>query len=87
MNKITLPGKIAGIYLGQDPLSFITTRVEQAQVTFTGFVGDKHSGATLLSGGRTPHYPRGLSPSLSLRAFSPVISFAMSYRSDLGVRP
>jgi hypothetical protein len=58
-NKITLNGKIAGIYIGQDAESFVTTRVKQVLVTFLGFDGDKHSGATLRSGGRTPHYPRG----------------------------
>jgi MOSC domain-containing protein YiiM len=58
-SKYTLCGKTASIYLGQDPLSFVTTRVQQVQVSFAGFEGDKHSGATLRSGGRTPHYPRG----------------------------
>ena len=58
-SKFTLIGKAAGLYLGQDPQSFVTTRVQAVQVSFIGFEGDKHNGATLRSGGRTPHYPRG----------------------------
>jgi MOSC domain-containing protein YiiM len=33
--------------------------VAEAQVSFAGFEGDRHTGLTMRSGGRTPHYPRG----------------------------
>ncbi|MBN2550788.1 MAG: MOSC domain-containing protein [Anaerolineales bacterium] len=48
-----------GLYLGLDPDSFITTRQSQVKVTFAGFEGDRHSGITRRSDGRTPQYPRG----------------------------
>lgn len=57
--KQTLNGRIAGLYIGQDPSTFLTTRKPQVVVNFAGIEGDKHAGITMLSGGRTPNYPRG----------------------------
>lgn len=54
--KIT--GVVTGVLVGLDPESLVTTRQKQAEVTFAGFTGDRHSGLTYLSGGRTPFYPR-----------------------------
>ncbi len=54
-----LAGRVAGVYLGLDPHSLVTTRADAAQVTFEGFAGDRHAGLTRPSDGRTPHYPRG----------------------------
>jgi hypothetical protein len=31
----------------------------EAEVSFAGFVGDRHAGLTMPSNSRTPHYPRG----------------------------
>jgi len=59
IEKYTLNGKITGLYLGEDPISFVTQRKQQVTVNFAGLEGDKHAGITLLSGGRTPRYPRG----------------------------
>lgn len=57
--KTTQNGQVAGLYLGLDADSFITTRQSQVKVTFAGFEGDRHSGITRQSDGRTPRYPRG----------------------------
>ncbi len=54
-----LRGRVIGVYLGLDPHSLVTTRTEEAQVTFEGFAGDRHAGLTRLSDGRTPYYARG----------------------------
>lgn len=54
-----LSGRVAGVYLGLDPHSLVTTRTDAAPVTFEGFAGDRHAGLTRPSDGRTPHYPRG----------------------------
>jgi hypothetical protein len=57
--KTLQAGRVAGVFVGIDPASFVTTRQREAVVTFEGFVGDRHSGLTRRSDGRTPHYPRG----------------------------
>ena len=54
-----LVGQVAAVLIGQDKQSFGTSRQPQVAVSFAGFEGDKHAGLTHLSGGRTPHYPRG----------------------------
>jgi hypothetical protein len=57
-NPITLEGLAVAVLVGSSPDSFVTTRLAEAQVDFGGFVGDLHAGVTMLSGGRTPHFPR-----------------------------
>jgi hypothetical protein len=57
--KQTLNGILTSVYVGLDPNTFQTTRKDKVAVNFNGIEGDKHSGMTLLSGGRTPLYPRG----------------------------
>ncbi|MFN7035473.1 MAG: MOSC domain-containing protein [Bellilinea sp.] len=52
-------GVVEGVYLGLRADSLVTTPVSEVQVTFEGFVGDKHAGWTRLSDSRTPHYERG----------------------------
>ena len=57
--KISYEGVVLGVLVGLDANSLVTTRVVEIQATFEGFNGDRHAGFTLLSDGRTPHYPRG----------------------------
>jgi len=59
--QYTLNGKVAAVLVchSREKGAFVTTRQPQVTVTFDGFEGDRHSGQTLISGGRTPHYPRG----------------------------
>jgi len=57
--KQNVHGKVYSVLLGDLTGTFITRLVTQTEVDFSGFIGDHHSGLTLLSGGRTPHYPRG----------------------------
>ncbi len=54
-----LNGTVAAVLIATDQRSLVSTRLEQAQVTFAGFEGDKHSGLTRPSDSRTPYYPRG----------------------------
>lgn len=57
--KNSLHGVVEGLYLGLQAETLVTTPVSEVQVTFEGFVGDKHAGWTRLSDSRTPHYERG----------------------------
>ena len=59
--QYTLTGNVAAVLVchSQEKSAFATTRQPQVRVTFDGFEGDRHSGLTLHSGSRTPHYPRG----------------------------
>jgi len=57
--KNSLSGVVEGLFLGLQADSLVTTPVSEVQVTFEGFVGDKHAGWTRLSDSRTPHYERG----------------------------
>jgi hypothetical protein len=59
--QYTLAGQVTAVLVchSHEKSAFVTTRQPQATVTFDGFEGDRHSGPTLLSGGRTLHYPRG----------------------------
>jgi len=59
--QYTLTGKVAAVLIcySREKSAFATTRQPVVTVTFDGLEGDRHSGQTLLSGGRTPHYPRG----------------------------
>jgi hypothetical protein len=54
-----LSGLVVGVLVGLDASSLVTTRQREATVTFEGFAGDRHSGITRPSDGRTPQYPRG----------------------------
>jgi MOSC domain-containing protein YiiM len=59
--QYTLTGKVAAVLVcfSREKSDFVTTRQPQVKVTFDGFDGDRHSGQTLLAGGRMPRYPRG----------------------------
>jgi hypothetical protein len=59
--QYTLTGIVSAVLVchSREKSAFLTTRQPQVTVTFDGIEGDRHSGPTLLSGGRTPHYPRG----------------------------
>lgn len=59
MIEYTLDGKVAGVYVGDDPNTLITTARDRVEVDFAGFLGDHHSGLTRKSDSRTPKYPRG----------------------------
>ncbi len=54
-----LAGMTAGVYLGLDKVSLVTTLQPAVSVSFTGFEGDRHAGITRKSDSRTPQYPRG----------------------------
>jgi MOSC domain-containing protein YiiM len=54
-----LTGQTAGLFLGLNPDSLVTTQQTDVQVDFAGFVGDRHSGMTRKADGRTPRYPPG----------------------------
>jgi len=59
--QYTLTGQVAAVLLcsSHEKGDFLTVRQAQVRVTFDGFEGDRHSGPTLIAGGRNPHYPRG----------------------------
>jgi len=53
-----IEGHVSALYrAGGD--DFISSEVSTLALTFDGIAGDYHSGATRLSGGREPWYPRG----------------------------
>ncbi|BDA85621.1 molybdenum cofactor sulfurase [Aureimonas sp. SA4125] len=52
-----IKGRVAGLYRTLDE-GFATTAVETLDLGFDGIEGDRHGGATRLSGGREPWYPR-----------------------------
>jgi MOSC domain-containing protein YiiM len=54
-----LTGRTAGLFLGLNPDSLVTTQQTSVKVDFGGFVGDRHSGLTRKADGRTPRYPPG----------------------------
>ncbi len=55
----TLIGRVAGVYLGLDAETLVTTPQTQINATFEGLVGDKHSGLTRKADSRTPYHKRG----------------------------
>ena len=57
--KQKVVGRVNAVLLGDFPDTHITRRVSQVEVDFSGFIGDHHSGLTMLSGDRTPYYPKG----------------------------
>lgn len=54
-----LNGRVIGIYIANDPNSILSNSIEKIEVSLEGFAGDKHSGWTKPSDGRTRFYPRG----------------------------
>lgn len=57
--KKTLQGYVESVLVGLDPKSLATTKRDEVNVTWEGFEGDRHSGITMLSDVRTPHYSKG----------------------------
>jgi hypothetical protein len=54
-----LDGRVTAVLICEDPHSLVSTRKEKVDIDFSGIIGDKHSGLTCPSGGRTAFYPRG----------------------------
>lgn len=54
-----ISGRVVKVLIANDPASILSFEVESVEVTFEGFSGDKHSGLTKPSDGRTKFYPRG----------------------------
>lgn len=51
--------EVAGVYVGFDPASLVTTEVPDVIVNWDGFLGDRHAGIRKKAGGREGMYPRG----------------------------
>jgi hypothetical protein len=54
-----LNGRVIGLYIANDPNSILSNSIQKIEVSLEGFSGDKHSGWTKPSDGRTKFYPRG----------------------------
>ena len=54
-----ITGTVRQVLICRDDKSIRSQAVEEVDVTFEGFAGDKHSGWTKPSDGRTKFYPRG----------------------------
>jgi hypothetical protein len=54
-----LEGYIESVLVATDPKTFLSSRCASIKVGLEGFEGDNHAGMTMLSGSRTPYYPRG----------------------------
>jgi hypothetical protein len=52
-------GHVLEVLIANDPNSILSIPKDSVEVAFEGFVGDKHSGLTKLSDGRTKFYTRG----------------------------
>lgn len=52
-------GIVEKVLIASDPNSMASVAQKSVNVTFEGFTGDKHSGLTKPSDGRTKFYPRG----------------------------
>lgn len=52
-------GKVTQILIGKDSKTLEKWPVDSCKITYDGFSGDFHSGLTMKSGGRQPHYPKG----------------------------
>lgn len=57
--KRTLTGRVVRTMIAPDADSILAIRRDPVRVTMAGFEGDRHTGVTMRSGSRTPHYPRG----------------------------
>lgn len=53
-----IAGRVAGAFTRSEPKGFVTRAVSHLDLGFVGIEGDVHAGATRLSGGREPWYPR-----------------------------
>ena len=52
-------GKVTQVLIGKDSKTLEKWPVDSCKITYDGFSGDFHSGLTMKSGGRQPHYPKG----------------------------
>lgn len=59
--SMIINGTVLSTLLVETSGSMASTAHDSVQITLEGFMGDRHFGYTLLSGGRTPQYPRGTS--------------------------
>jgi MOSC domain-containing protein YiiM len=55
----TLEGKVETVLIAPKADDMESEPRSDVQVSFEGFEGDRHSGLTMHSNSRTPHYPRG----------------------------
>jgi len=52
-------GKVTRVLIGKDSKTLEKWPVDSCKITYDGFSGDFHSGLTMKSSGRQPHYPKG----------------------------
>lgn len=57
--KHVFEGQVARVLIAPDADSIESQPLEEVEVTLEGFEGDRHSGLTYRTGGRTLYYPRG----------------------------
>jgi len=58
-NESMITGRVEAALAAPDPETFLSIRQKMIEVEFAGIKGDRHSGLTHASDGRTPHYPQG----------------------------
>ena len=58
-DRLTLTGTTLSVFVCGTADSIQSTRLQQVEVTFEGFTGEKHSGFTRPADSRTPYYTRG----------------------------
>ncbi|MEH7745294.1 MOSC domain-containing protein [Neobacillus drentensis] len=51
--------KINAVLIADDPKTFVTRRISEANLKFGGILGDRHFGITSKADSRQPMYPRG----------------------------
>ena len=51
--------KINAVLIADDPKTFVTRRISEANLEFGGIRGDRHFGVTSKADSRQPMYPRG----------------------------
>ncbi|MQC25845.1 MAG: MOSC domain-containing protein [Chloroflexi bacterium] len=59
MNAKVMTGKIEGVFVIPKENGSGGHELPEVEVTFDGFVGDKHFGATMKAGGSQKRYPKG----------------------------
>lgn len=57
--KRTITGRVQAVLVAPDRDAIEAQRQPAITLTMAGVEGDRHAGVTMLSGGRTPYYPRG----------------------------
>jgi MOSC domain-containing protein YiiM len=57
--KRTIIGRVRAVLVAPDQDAIEAQRQPAITLTMAGVEGDRHAGVTMLSGGRTPAYPRG----------------------------